>query len=106
MSHIMPGPTGDPNPTGEYLTARERLEAMFRTSRDDMTVWSRDDVRSAINAFRAEYERDVRWEVAKDFQRLGRTQGKLSWGEAIRIAQKGLRSGSGDSKPWAEGGAR
>ncbi|MFI1165566.1 hypothetical protein ACH4UM_18615 [Streptomyces sp. NPDC020801] len=36
------------------MNARERLEAMIRTDRGNMTVWSAAEVRNALRGYRAE----------------------------------------------------
>jgi hypothetical protein len=36
------------------MTARERVEAMIRTDRGNMTAWSTTEVRNALDAYRAE----------------------------------------------------
>lgn len=101
MTDIMPAPSGDTNPT-----AADRLRRMIRTDHGNMSVWTADEIRVALDAMRAEVEREIRWQIADDFHRLGCTQDALSWGEALMIAREGLCSCRGGIKPCAEGGAR
>lgn len=48
------------------MSARERLAAMVRTERGDMTVWSTDMVDAAIDARDAEVEAKVRRQLLGD----------------------------------------
>lgn len=101
MSDIMPGQPGDTN-----TTAIDRLRIMIRTDQGNMSVWTADEVRVALDAYRAEVERQTRGQVEDDFHRLGKTQNMLSWGEAVAIAREGLCSCRGGIKPCTEAGAR
>ena len=64
-------------------------------------VWATD----LVDAYRGEIERDVRWQIAKDFEEFGKTHDTFSWGQAVYIARDGLCSCSGGSKPCDMGGA-
>lgn len=58
-----------------------------------------------LNAYRAEIEREVRWQVAEDFQRLGQSRPTdISWGEAYEIARGGLCSCNGGTQACPAGG--
>jgi len=41
------------------MSASEVLQVMFRTSPGDITVWTKDEVRDAIDAYRAEVLSDA-----------------------------------------------
>jgi len=87
------------------VNAREVLEGMIRTDRGDMTVHSPAEAQVRLDAFRAEIEREVRWQIAADFERFGKRQDTLSWGEAALVAREGLCRCRGGSQPCEGGGS-
>ncbi|SDN19094.1 hypothetical protein [Streptomyces wuyuanensis] len=52
-----------------------------------------------VKRLRAEAERDVRWQIARDFEKYSRVAENLSWGEAYYIARDGLCTCRGGDKP-------
>ncbi|MFE3326820.1 hypothetical protein [Streptomyces sp. NPDC059176] len=75
------------------LTPREQLMNMLhavRTHADSVVL---------LDAFAADVEREVRWQIARDFEKYGKRHDSLSTGEAYYIARDGLCSCRGGSKP-------
>jgi parvulin-like peptidyl-prolyl isomerase len=96
------------------VAAEKALPASEQIANTLHAVRSTPEAQRLLAELRAEIEREVRWQIAADFETFGRKQDSLSWGEAHLIAREGLCRCRGGSKPCdaedirnlVEGGAR
>lgn len=85
--------------------AQALIKAIAPSISADMAV---DLLHAFYTAVRAEVERETRWQVAADFELLGKRRDTVGWGEAVMVAREGLCKCQGGSVPCptSEAGAR
>jgi hypothetical protein len=98
--HMMKPPALEGEPRrcaycGAAQSARDALEVMaFNLATGLGGIVEPTNYTRELDRFRAEVEREVRQQIAADFQTYGKGHDTLSWGQAFYIARDGLNGGA------------